>query len=174
MVMAQANQASMIAGPGWFVPLSTRGSSIPLVVTRYPTHGAAQEAKMSLEEYEDYLFPPAVSTGLPSRKSRRNEETHGQADRVRIVSRHRSFLQSQGHARHQVRRSLQYSRCEVFTAGQGFRGRIHHLITVHCIPGKRIHYYQAGVQQGSDRHASLRHGRGTHRILDTTKALDMS
>jgi len=26
------------------------------VVTRFPTHGAAQDARMSLEEYEDYLF----------------------------------------------------------------------------------------------------------------------
>ncbi|SNB45650.1 aminopeptidase [Geobacter sp. DSM 9736] len=57
MVMAQANQQSMITYAKLMRPIADwRVKHTRWVITRYPTQGAAQEAKMSLDEYEDYLF----------------------------------------------------------------------------------------------------------------------
>lgn len=57
MVNATSNQKSMVAYQKLTRPLvDQRVKHTRWVITRFPTQGAAQEAKMSLEEYEDYLF----------------------------------------------------------------------------------------------------------------------
>lgn len=57
MVNANSNQQAMVAYQKLTRPLvDQRVKHTKWVVTRFPTHGAAQEARMSLEEYEDYLF----------------------------------------------------------------------------------------------------------------------
>ena len=74
MVMAQANQASMIAYSRVTRPIvDCRVKTTRWVVTRFPTHGGAQEAKMSLEEFEDYVFSACC--------------IDWQADRTRLLSR---------------------------------------------------------------------------------------
>ena len=88
MVMAQANQASMIAWSRVVRPIiDQRVKHTRWVVTRYPTHGAAQEAKMSLEEYEDYLFSACcIDWAAESKKQEKLKRLMDRADRVRIVS----------------------------------------------------------------------------------------
>lgn len=57
MVNATSNKKSMVAYQKLTLPLlDQRVKHTKWVVTRYPTYGAAQDARMSLEEYEDYLF----------------------------------------------------------------------------------------------------------------------
>jgi aminopeptidase len=57
MVNANSNQKSMVAWQKLTRPLvDQRVKHTKWVVTRFPTHGAAQEARMSLDEYEAYLF----------------------------------------------------------------------------------------------------------------------
>ncbi len=57
MINANSNQKAMSAHQRLVRPLvDQRVRHTKWVVTRYPTQGAAQEARMSLEEYEDYLF----------------------------------------------------------------------------------------------------------------------
>ena len=57
MVMANARQEAMVAYQKVTKPLiDQRVKHTRWCVTRYPTHASAQEARMSLEEYEDYLF----------------------------------------------------------------------------------------------------------------------
>lgn len=57
MEMATANQESIISYDKVMRPiLNERVKNTRWVVCRYPTHGAAQDARMSLEEYEDFLF----------------------------------------------------------------------------------------------------------------------
>lgn len=57
MVMANARQDAMVSYQKLTRPLiDQRVKHTRWVVTRYPTHAAAQEARMSLDEYEDYLF----------------------------------------------------------------------------------------------------------------------
>ena len=57
MVMANAPQEAMVKYQKVTKPLiDQRVKHTRWMVTRYPTHAAAQEARMSLEEYEDYLF----------------------------------------------------------------------------------------------------------------------
>ena len=88
MVMAQANQASMIAWAKLLRPIvDQRVKHTRWVITRYPTHGAAQEAKMSLEEYEEYLFAACcVDWAAESKKQERLKRLMDRADRVRIVA----------------------------------------------------------------------------------------
>lgn len=88
MVMAQANQASMIAWSKVVRPIiDQRVKATRWVVTRYPTHGAAQEARMSLDEYEDYLFDACcMDWEEESRKQDALKACMDAADRVRIVS----------------------------------------------------------------------------------------
>lgn len=70
MVNATSNQKAMVAYQKLTRPLvDQRVRHTKWVVTRYPTHGAAQEARMSLEEYEDYLFSACnVDWAAESRK----------------------------------------------------------------------------------------------------------
>lgn len=86
MVMAQANQQNMIAYAKVTRPIADwRVKNTRWVITRYPTQGAAQEAKMSLEEYEDYLFAACcIDWEEESRKQEKLKHLMDRADRVRI------------------------------------------------------------------------------------------
>jgi aminopeptidase len=88
MVMAQANQKSMISWSKVVRPIiDQRVKHTRWVITRYPTHGAAQEAKMSLEEYEDYLFAACcIDWGAESRKQEKLKKMMDRAGKVRIVA----------------------------------------------------------------------------------------
>lgn len=58
MELANANQSNIAAHDKVMRPiLNERVNNTRWVICRYPTHGAAQDARMSLEEYEDFLFP---------------------------------------------------------------------------------------------------------------------
>ena len=88
MVMAQANQNAMIAHSRVVRPIiDRRVKHTRWVVTRYPTQGAAQEARMSLEEYEDYLFAACcMDWRAESRKQEKLKRLMGRTDRVRITA----------------------------------------------------------------------------------------
>ena len=88
MVMAQANQQNMIAYAKVIRPIADwRVKHTRWVITRYPTHGAAQEAKMSLEEYEDYLFAACcIDWNEESRKQDKLKDLVDATERVRIVA----------------------------------------------------------------------------------------
>ena len=88
MVMAQANQPNMIAWSKVVRPIvDQRVKHTRWVITRYPTHGAAQEAKMSLEEYEDYLFSACcIDWAAESKKQEKLKRLMDKADRVRIIA----------------------------------------------------------------------------------------
>ena len=88
MVMAKANQSNMIAWSKVVRPIQDqRVKHTRWVITRYPTHGAAQEARMSLDEYEDYLFAACcMDWEEESRKQDALKTCVDAADRVRILS----------------------------------------------------------------------------------------
>lgn len=88
MVMAQANQANMIAWSKVVRPIiDQRVKHTRWVITRYPTHGAAQEARMSLQEYEDYLFSACcIDWNAESKKQEKLKRLMDKADRVRIIA----------------------------------------------------------------------------------------
>lgn len=88
MVMAQANQANMIAWSKTVRPLvDWRVKNTRWVITRFPTHGAAQEAKMSLEEYEDYLFSACcIDWDAESRKQEKLKHLMDRTETVRITA----------------------------------------------------------------------------------------
>lgn len=88
MVMAQANQANMIAYSKLTRPIvDQRVKQTRWVVTRYPTHGGAQEARMSLEEYEDYVLSSCcIDWNIESKKQEKLKKLMDRADRVRIKS----------------------------------------------------------------------------------------
>jgi len=86
MVMAQANQQNMIAWSRQVRPIvDQRVKHTRWVITRYPTHSAAQEARMSLDEYEDYLFSACcIDWDEESAKQDLLKDLVDGADRVRI------------------------------------------------------------------------------------------
>lgn len=86
MVMAQANQANMIAYAKLTRPIvDQRVKHTRWVVTRYPTHGGAQEARMSLEEYEDYVLSSCcIDWKIESKKQEKLKKLMDRADIVRI------------------------------------------------------------------------------------------
>ncbi|RQW90227.1 MAG: aminopeptidase [Geobacter sp.] len=88
MVMAQANQDTMIAYSKVMRPLQDwRVKNTRWVVTRFPTHGAAQEARMSLDEYEDYLFSSCcIDWREESRKQSKLKKIMDSAEKVHIAS----------------------------------------------------------------------------------------
>jgi aminopeptidase len=88
MVMAQAKQSNMIAWSKVVRPIvDQRVKHTRWVITRYPTHGAAQEAKMSLEEYEDYLFSACcIDWAAESKKQEKLKKLMDRTDRVRITA----------------------------------------------------------------------------------------
>ncbi|HEX9023913.1 MAG TPA: aminopeptidase [Geobacteraceae bacterium] len=87
-VMSNANQTNMIAWSKVVRPIiDQRVKHTRWVITRYPTHGAAQEARMSLEEYEDYLFSACcIDWAAESRKQEKLKKLMDRAERVRIVA----------------------------------------------------------------------------------------
>jgi aminopeptidase len=69
-------------------PLISRrlASHIPWVTCRYPTHALAQEAGMSLREFEDFLFGAVLlDWDAEGKKMERIKERFDAADQVRIV-----------------------------------------------------------------------------------------
>ncbi len=88
MILATADQQKMIARSRVLKPISDwRVKKTRWVVTRFPTHGAAQEASMSLEEYEDYLFASCCRDWREeSRKQEKLKLLMDRTDRVRIVA----------------------------------------------------------------------------------------
>jgi aminopeptidase len=57
MVLANAKQENIVLSTKTMKPiLDERVKHTRWLVTRYPTHSAAQDAKMSLEEFENFLF----------------------------------------------------------------------------------------------------------------------
>ncbi|MDU0457364.1 MAG: aminopeptidase [Geobacteraceae bacterium] len=88
MVMANARQDAMVAYQKLTRPLvDQRVKHTRWVVTRYPTHAAAQEARMSLDEYEDYLFSACcIDWKAESRKQDKLKKLMDAARQVRIVA----------------------------------------------------------------------------------------
>ena len=88
MVMSQANQANMISWSKVIRPIiDERVKHTRWVITRYPTHGSAQEARMSLDEYEDYLFSACcIDWAAESKKQEKLKRLMDKADRVRITA----------------------------------------------------------------------------------------
>lgn len=88
MTLAQADQSAMITHARVTRPISDwRVKNTRWVITRYPTFGAAQDAKMSLEEYEDYVFAACcIDWQAESRKQEKLKRYVDRADRVRILA----------------------------------------------------------------------------------------
>ncbi|BCS53752.1 aminopeptidase [Geobacter sp. SVR] len=88
MVMANARQDAMVAYQKVVKPLiDQRVKHTRWVVTRFPTHAAAQEARMSLDEYEDYLFSACcIDWVKESRKQDKLKKLMDRTDQVRIVA----------------------------------------------------------------------------------------
>ena len=88
MVLATADQQKMIARSRVLKPITDwRVKNTRWVVTRYPTHGAAQEAAMSLEEYEDYLFAACCRDWREeSRKQEQLKQLLDRTEQVRILA----------------------------------------------------------------------------------------
>lgn len=88
MVMANARQDAMVAYQKLTRPLiDQRVKHTRWVVTRYPTHAAAQEARMSLDEYEDYLFSACcIDWKAESRKQEKLKKLMDKTQNVRIVA----------------------------------------------------------------------------------------
>jgi len=86
MVMAQARQEAMISHAKVTRPIiDQRVKHTRWVITRYPTHGGAQEARMSLEEYEDYVLAACcIDWQAESKKQEKLKKLMDAADRVRI------------------------------------------------------------------------------------------
>lgn len=86
MVNANSNQKAMTAYQKLTRPLvDQRVRHTKWVVTRFPTHGAAQEARMSLEEYEDYLFAACnIDWGAESKKMDRLKQLMDSTSKVRL------------------------------------------------------------------------------------------
>ncbi len=88
MVMSNANHANMIAWSRVVRPIiDQRVKHTRWVITRYPTHGAAQQGRMSLEEYENYLFSACcIDWAAESKKQEKLKKLMDRAERVRIVA----------------------------------------------------------------------------------------
>ncbi|GFE61342.1 aminopeptidase [Geobacter sp. AOG2] len=88
MVMANARQQAMVAYQKLTKPLiDQRVKHTRWVVTRYPTHAAAQEARMSLDEYEDYLFSACcIDWRAESKKQDKLKKLMDKTRAVRIVA----------------------------------------------------------------------------------------
>ncbi|HPX62267.1 MAG TPA: aminopeptidase [Deltaproteobacteria bacterium] len=88
MEMANARHEAVVAYQKLTRPLvDQRVRHTRWVVTRYPTNAAAQDAKMSLEEYEDYLFSACcIDWAAESRKQEKLKRLIDSTDRVRIVA----------------------------------------------------------------------------------------
>lgn len=88
MVMANARHEAMVAYQKITKPLvDQRVKHTRWVVTRFPTNAAAQEARMSLDEYEDYLFSACcIDWNEESRKQDKLKKLIDETNHVRIVA----------------------------------------------------------------------------------------
>ena len=88
MVMANARQDSLVAYQKLTKPLvDQRVKHTRWVVTRFPTHAAAQDARMSLEEYEDYLFSACCMNWMAeSKKQDKLKKLMDKTNKVRIAA----------------------------------------------------------------------------------------
>ena len=88
MVMANARHEAMVTYQKVTRPLvDQRVKHTRWVVTRYPTNAAAQDAKMSLEEYEEYLFSACcIDWAKESRKQEKLKKLIDKTKEVRIVA----------------------------------------------------------------------------------------
>ncbi len=88
MVMANARQEAMVTYQKVTKPLiDQRVKHTRWCVTRYPTHAAAQEARMSLDEYEDYLFSACcIDWKAESKKQDKLKKLMDRTKKVRIVA----------------------------------------------------------------------------------------
>lgn len=88
MVMANARQQAVVAYQKLTKPLiDQRVKHTRWCVTRYPTHAAAQEAKMSLEEYEDFHFAACcVDWKQVSKKQEKLKKLIDATKMVRLVA----------------------------------------------------------------------------------------
>jgi aminopeptidase len=88
MVMANARQDAVVAYAKLTRPLvDQRVKHTRWCVTRYPTHAAAQEARMSLDEYEDYLFSACcIDWKAESRKQEKLKKLIDRTKKVRILA----------------------------------------------------------------------------------------
>jgi aminopeptidase len=86
MQLAKARQESIVAYDRVMRPiLDERVKHSRWVICRYPTNGSAQDAKMSLEEYEDFLFSACnIEWGEESKKQEKLKKLMDSADRVHI------------------------------------------------------------------------------------------
>jgi len=86
MTLVNANQQNFITYARTTRPISDcRVNETRWVVTRFPTEGAAQDAKMSLEEYENYLFSACcIDWAKESRKMEKLKKLMDRTDRVHI------------------------------------------------------------------------------------------
>lgn len=88
MVNANSNQQAMVAYQKLTRPLvDQRVKHTKWVVTRFPTNGAAQEARMSLEEYEDYLFGACnIDWAAESAKMEKLKQLMDETSSVRLLA----------------------------------------------------------------------------------------
>lgn len=86
MELANANQESIVIFDKVMRPiLDERVKNTRWVICRYPTHGAAQDAKMSLDEYEDFLFAACnIDWAVESGKQEKLKSLMNETDAVRI------------------------------------------------------------------------------------------
>jgi len=88
MTLARADQSKMVAYQKTIHPiLDERVKNTRWVVTRFPTYGAAQDARMSLEEYENFFFSACdLDWEEESKKQDRLKAILDEGREVRIVS----------------------------------------------------------------------------------------
>ncbi|MBE9541780.1 MAG: aminopeptidase [Proteobacteria bacterium] len=88
MHLSRAKQDSVVAYDKVMRPiLDERVKNSRWVICRYPTEGSAQDAKMSLEEYEDFLFSACnIDWEAESAKQERLKRMMDATDSVRIVA----------------------------------------------------------------------------------------
>lgn len=88
MVMANARHEAMVAYQKVTKPLvDQRVKHTRWMVTRFPTHAAAQEARMSLDEYEDYLYSACcIDWEHESRKQEKLKALIDRTEKVRILA----------------------------------------------------------------------------------------
>ena len=86
MELANANQTNLATYERMMRPLlDERVKNTRWVICRYPTHGAAQDARMSLEEYENFLFSACnVDWARESKKQDKLKKLMDRTEQVRI------------------------------------------------------------------------------------------
>jgi len=88
MTMARADQKKMVTYQKVHHPiLEERVKNTRWVVTRFPTYGAAQDARMSLEEYEDFFFSACdFDWDMESEKQERLKTLIDKGREVRLIA----------------------------------------------------------------------------------------